>query len=75
MFRLYRLKDSHHLIPALFDVVRMPKSPGKVSLYNSPRELLTIPLLAQYYSINTTRCSLWSARTLTCSPFLAKGQI
>jgi hypothetical protein len=34
MFRLYRLKDSHHLIPALFDVVRMPKSPGKVSLYH-----------------------------------------
>ena len=35
---------------------------------------MTIPLLAQYYSTNTTGCSLWVAHSWTCALFFAKGQ-
>ncbi len=41
---------------------------------NPARDLLTIPLLAQYYSTNTTWCSLWGAHSWTCFPFLPKDQ-
>ena len=72
-FRPCRLRDSRRSIPAIFDFVRMPKNPGE-GFFNSPRELLTIPLLAQYYSTNTTECSLWDGDSWSFSPFLAKGQ-
>lgn len=74
MFRPCHLKDSHRSLPALFDFVRMPKNPEEVSLCQSPRDLLTISLLAQYYSATTTGCSLWVAHSWTCFPFLAKDQ-
>ena len=59
MFRPCHRKDSHRPLPALFDFVRMPKNPVEVSLYRAPpKTLLTIPLLAKYYSANTSGCNL-----------------
>ena len=49
----------------------MPQNLGGGLYINYPRDLLTIQLLAQYYSTNTTRCSLWVPTFVSALRFLS----
>jgi len=62
-FRPSHLKDSHRPLPALFDFIRRPKNPAKVSLHQSPKRPVDnitagAVLIDQYYRIQPMGCPL-----------------